>query len=209
MLLILRLPDLSACHPKAEEGKVPSEYAWVSWNLFQSIHSQSPTHISTGPQLPAPSNYLHPSTTWPLPSPMVTPSNVGPHFQSEFFPLPDHALSTLFLMSHDPGRGYDTRESPHAQQRWYRPVSIPPPAHAHRGISRHALTATPHTWLVTSPGRPRISILRRLRNWRSVCSRRFRISSGSSGGNSCSGARRSTVSGVSASASASGLSGGR
>lgn len=85
MLLILKLPDLSACHPKAEEGNVPSEYAWVSWNLFQSIHSQSPAHISTGPQLPAPSNYLHPSTTWPLPSPRVTPSNVGPYFKVSFF----------------------------------------------------------------------------------------------------------------------------
>lgn len=77
--------------PEGRGGKQPSEYAWVSWNLFQSIYSQSPVHISAGPQLPAPSNYLQPSTTWPLPSPMVAPSNVDQHFKVfsffSFFPL--------------------------------------------------------------------------------------------------------------------------
>lgn len=42
-------------------------------------------------------------------------------------------------MSHDPGRGYDTGESPHAQERWYRPVPprarapwhFPPRSHPH------------------------------------------------------------------------------
>lgn len=111
--------------PEGRGEKALSEYAWVSWNLFQSIYSQSTARISAGTQLPAPSNYLQPSTTWPLPSPMVAPSNVGPHFKVGFFLLPDHALSTSFLRSHNPGKGYDTGESPHSQQRWYRPVSTP------------------------------------------------------------------------------------
>lgn len=150
---------------------------------------------------PAPFNYLAPS------KPLVAPSNVLPQskvgFSLHLRPPTSRSWSLPIprgLTADDP--------PPRARHRWCRPV---PPAHAHGGISRHAPTRPPppHTWLVTSPGRPRISILRRLRNWRSVCSRRFRISSGSSGGSSSSGTRRSAASPASTSAPASGLSGGR
>lgn len=150
---------------------------------------------------PAPFNYLAPS------KPLVAPSNVLP--QSKV--------------------GFSLHLRPPTSRSWSLPIprgltaDDPPPGHATVGVARFpprtrtvVFPATlphgpppPHTWLVTSPGRPRISILRRLRNWRSVCSRRFRISSGSSGGSSSSGTRRSAASPASTSAPASGLSGGR
>lgn len=169
-----------------------------------AAHSQSPNQAKVARPLPVP---RPPSITWFRPSlwsPLAT-SSLSPKLVSPSITAHPHIL---LLVSSDPALiprldspadapqrrpALVSPGSPRARARWYFPPRFPPP----------------HTWLVTSPGRPRISILRRLRNWRSVCSRRFRISSGSSGGNSSSGARRSAASSASASAPASGLSRGR
>lgn len=134
------------------------------------------------PPLPFPA----PSTTWLLPSlwsPLaaILPQSklVSPSISDPYVPLlvsPDHVDS---------------------------PPTTPTPGHATVGVARflhaHAhgeyFPPRSHTappYLVGHvPREARISILRRLRNWRSVCSRRFRISSGSGSGSSSSSARRS------------------
>jgi hypothetical protein len=129
MLLILKLPDLSSCHPKAEEGNNPlNMHGSVGIYFNQSIHSLPYIFQQGHSCLPLPTTCnLQPlglsQVRW---SPLATSTSTLKCFL--FFLFPNHALSTSFLMFHDPGRGYDTGESPHSQQRWYRPVSTPPPA---------------------------------------------------------------------------------